>query len=354
MERISVECRPVCADRGACCGDGRIATSGKLGIQSGKTGSLRRVPERRYTSRSQPVVGGKQRRKGSRMMRKTFLMLLGAASGAALTLMVTQPRLVPIAFGSSAKAAAADTYRQLNLFGDVFERVRADYVEKPDDSKLIESAINGMLAGLDPHSSYMEPKSVPRHAGADPRRVRRARHRGHDGGRPDQGRGPDRRHARRQGRRHGQRHHHQARRGAGAGPDPEPGGREDARPGEHQDQAHHHAQGPGQAGRGLDHPRHHPRARGALARRGRHRLHPRHPVQRADHREPEEGDHRSADADPGGQAQGLRARSAQQSGRPARSGDLGVGCVPRARRDRLDPRPQRRRDPALQRPRPAT
>ena len=64
-----------------------------------------------------------------------------------------------IGFGSSAKAAAADTYRQLNLFGDVFERVRADYVEKPDDSKLIESAINGMLAGLDPHSSYMEPKA---------------------------------------------------------------------------------------------------------------------------------------------------------------------------------------------------
>ena len=62
-------------------------------------------------------------------------------------------------FGSSAKAAAADTYRQLNLFGDVFERVRADYVEKPDDSKLIESAINGMLSGLDPHSSYMEPKA---------------------------------------------------------------------------------------------------------------------------------------------------------------------------------------------------
>jgi hypothetical protein len=41
----------------------------------------------------------------------------------------------------------------------VFERVRADYVEKPDDSKLVESAINGMLAGLDPHSSYMDPKS---------------------------------------------------------------------------------------------------------------------------------------------------------------------------------------------------
>jgi carboxyl-terminal processing protease len=93
------------------------------------------------------------------MMRKTILILLGAASGVALTLLATQPQLMPIGIGSSAKAAAADTYRQLNLFGDVFERVRADYVEKPDDSKLIESAINGMLAGLDPHSSYMEPKA---------------------------------------------------------------------------------------------------------------------------------------------------------------------------------------------------
>ena len=87
------------------------------------------------------------------MMRKTILVLLGAVSGVALTLLATQPRLVKVGFGSSAKAAAADTYRQLNLFGDVFERVRADYVEKPDDAKLIESAINGMLAGLDPHSS---------------------------------------------------------------------------------------------------------------------------------------------------------------------------------------------------------
>ena len=87
-------------------------------------------------------------------MRKTVLILLSAASGAVLTLLVTQPTLF-----TSAKAAAADTYRQLNLFGDVFERVRSDYVEKPNDSKLVESAINGMLAGLDPHSSYMDPKS---------------------------------------------------------------------------------------------------------------------------------------------------------------------------------------------------
>src|SRR5213082_3458668 len=103
------------------------------------------------------MVGGKQSRKGPRMMRKTSLILLGAAAGAALTLIITQPRLV--FDGSSAKAAAADTYRQLSLFGDVFERVRSDYVEKPDDAKLIESAVNGMLAGLDPHSSYMDAKS---------------------------------------------------------------------------------------------------------------------------------------------------------------------------------------------------
>jgi carboxyl-terminal processing protease len=90
-------------------------------------------------------------------MRKTSLILLGAAAGAAMSLLATQPRLMLI--GTTAKAAASDTYKQLNLFGDVFERVRSDYVEKPDDSKLIESAINGMLAGLDPHSSYMDPKS---------------------------------------------------------------------------------------------------------------------------------------------------------------------------------------------------
>ncbi len=72
-------------------------------------------------------------------------------------LLVTQPRVTLI--GSSARAAASDTYRQLNLFGDVFERVRSDYVEKPDDGKLVESAISGMLAGLDPHSSYMDAKS---------------------------------------------------------------------------------------------------------------------------------------------------------------------------------------------------
>src|SRR5450756_3114603 len=91
------------------------------------------------------------------MMRKTSLILLGAAAGAALTLMTTQPRIV--FDGSSAKAAGADTYKQLSLFGEVFERVRADYVEKPDDAKLVEGAINGMLTALDPHSRYMNEKA---------------------------------------------------------------------------------------------------------------------------------------------------------------------------------------------------
>ena len=103
------------------------------------------------------MVGNERRRKGPRMMRKTSLLFLGAVAGAGLALLATQPHSVFV--GSSAKAASSDTYRLLNLFGDVFERVRADYVEKPDDAKLVESAINGMLAGLDPHSSYMDPKS---------------------------------------------------------------------------------------------------------------------------------------------------------------------------------------------------
>ena len=53
----------------------------------------------------------------------------------------------------------SDTYRQLDLFGIVFERVRADYVEEVSDQKLVESAINGMLSSLDPHSSYLDAKS---------------------------------------------------------------------------------------------------------------------------------------------------------------------------------------------------
>jgi carboxyl-terminal processing protease len=55
-------------------------------------------------------------------------------------------------------ATNSETYKLLNLFGDVFDRVRADYVEPPDEQKMIEAAINGMLTSLDPHSSYMNAK----------------------------------------------------------------------------------------------------------------------------------------------------------------------------------------------------
>jgi carboxyl-terminal processing protease len=92
------------------------------------------------------------------MMRRTSLSLLSAAAGAALTLITIQPRLV--FDGSNAQAAPADAYRQLSLLSAVFERVRADYVDQPDDNKLVESAIFGMLIGLDPHSSYMDAKTL--------------------------------------------------------------------------------------------------------------------------------------------------------------------------------------------------
>jgi len=60
---------------------------------------------------------------------------------------------------ASTQDESAETYKQVKLFGDVFERVRADYVEEVSDQKLIEAAIRGMLASLDPHSSYLDPKS---------------------------------------------------------------------------------------------------------------------------------------------------------------------------------------------------
>ncbi|MEP9350837.1 S41 family peptidase [Xanthobacter sp. KR7-225] len=90
------------------------------------------------------------------MMRRTSLFIFGAAAGALVAFTVVQPRLF---LGMAAEAASSDTYRQLDLFGDVFVRVRSDYVEKPEDSKLVESAIKGMLQELDPHSSYMDAKT---------------------------------------------------------------------------------------------------------------------------------------------------------------------------------------------------
>ncbi|KQT87507.1 S41 family peptidase [Aurantimonas sp. Leaf443] len=88
------------------------------------------------------------------MIRKLSILFAGALMGAtAMTVIVSQQPGV-------ANAAGSDTYRQLAIFGDVFERVRAQYVDQPDDQKLVETAINGMLTALDPHSSYMNAKEA--------------------------------------------------------------------------------------------------------------------------------------------------------------------------------------------------
>jgi carboxyl-terminal processing protease len=80
-------------------------------------------------------------------MKKIALAVISAVGGAAATVVFTQA------------IAGTETYRQLNLFGDVYERVKNDYVRETKDADLVEDAINGMLAGLDPHSSYMNPKN---------------------------------------------------------------------------------------------------------------------------------------------------------------------------------------------------
>jgi carboxyl-terminal processing protease len=91
-------------------------------------------------------------------MRKNSHFLLGALAGTCLTLLVAGPK--PDFWIAAAKAATnSDTYAQLNLLGSVFERIRSDYVEKPDDAKLVEGAINGMVTSLDPHSRYMNEAS---------------------------------------------------------------------------------------------------------------------------------------------------------------------------------------------------
>jgi len=87
------------------------------------------------------------------MIRRIGLLAAGALFGAVVAGSVAQLE------SGAASAAASDTYRQLNLFGDVFERIRADYVEEPAEADLIEAAIEGMLSSLDPHSSYLNPKN---------------------------------------------------------------------------------------------------------------------------------------------------------------------------------------------------
>ena len=93
-------------------------------------------------------------------MRKTSLVFVGAALGAALTIVATQSFLV--GRGAGAKTIAKpDVYRLLNLFGDAFEQVRSHYVERPNDGKLVQTAINGMLADLE-DSYFIDAQALAR------------------------------------------------------------------------------------------------------------------------------------------------------------------------------------------------
>ena len=89
-------------------------------------------------------------------MRKISPLFFGVLAGALFALLAVQPGNF---VGASKADNASDTYQQLNLFGDIFEHVRAQYVEKPDEAKLIEAAINGMLSSLDPHSAFLDAKN---------------------------------------------------------------------------------------------------------------------------------------------------------------------------------------------------
>ena len=85
-------------------------------------------------------------------MRKFFLAsITGVMFGAVVTTQVAGPLIAQEA------ARKASVYEQLDLFGDIFERIRSQYVEDVDEGELIEAAINGMLTSLDPHSSYLSP-----------------------------------------------------------------------------------------------------------------------------------------------------------------------------------------------------
>ncbi|EPX77531.1 S41 family peptidase [Litoreibacter arenae] len=85
---------------------------------------------------------------------KKFLM--AAMLGTTASVLVTTQFVGPLIAQEADKKASV--YEQLDLFGDIFERIRAQYVEEVDEAELIEAAINGMLTSLDPHSSYLPPK----------------------------------------------------------------------------------------------------------------------------------------------------------------------------------------------------
>ena len=218
------------------------------------------------------------------MIRKLSLLFAGALMGAsAMSLVYGAP-------GSTANAAGSETYKQLAIFGDIFERVRGQYVTPPDEKSLVENAINGMLTSLDPHSSYLNPEAA---------KDMRVQTKGEFGGlgievtmenelvkviTPI-----DDTPAAKAGVRAGDFIAADRRRGS-ARPDAERRGREDARPGQHADQADHPARRRRQADRDHRRARHHQGEGGQVPRRERRRLHEDHLVHREDLRRPRDRD----------------------------------------------------------------
>ena len=84
--------------------------------------------------------------------------VMAAIGGTMIGVLATTQLAAPLLAQESSKNTSV--YEQLDLFGDIFERIRAQYVEEVDTNELIEAAINGMLTSLDPHSSYMSPEDA--------------------------------------------------------------------------------------------------------------------------------------------------------------------------------------------------
>src|SRR5579872_2284451 len=126
----------------------------------------RRLTRRHFCTRPVSTIEfGRAGARGSGMKLRTGLLLgaaftVGVAVGPSATSLLarhTGLHLLPAAWAQDAERP--DAYHLLDLFGDVFERVRAEYVDPVDDRDLVENALNGMLSGLDPHSNYMNAKS---------------------------------------------------------------------------------------------------------------------------------------------------------------------------------------------------
>lgn len=256
----------------------------------------------------------------------------------------------PAGAGSPAAAANdAETYRQLDRLMDVFERVRAEYVDKVDDEKLVEGAINGMLAALDPHSSYLDERDF------DTMKTQTDGEYGglgievtmQDGvvrvvspiddtcgaGRP-QGRG----------------FHHPPQQGTGVRPDAVGSHRQDEEgPAQDADHPDRGARGGRPALRCHAGARDHHAQAGQIRSQGRGRLCPHLLVQPPDRARREDRGRYPAQADRT-QAGRLCHRPAPQSGRSARPGGGCVRFLPRSWRNRLAARSPQGRHAALLRP----